>query len=43
MKLQRFENPEVYQDMIEDFLFEDEVENNLPRGVLASVISGICI
>ena len=42
MKLQRFENPEVYQDMIEDFLFEDEVENNLPLGVLAILISGEC-
>ena len=40
MKLQRFDNPEVFQDTVQDFLIENEAENNLPLGVLAGVISG---
>ncbi len=40
MKLQRFDNPELFQDAVQDFLLENEAENNLPLGVLANVISG---
>lgn len=40
MKLQRFDNPEVFQDKVQDFLLENEAENNLPLGILNGVISG---
>lgn len=40
MKLQRFDNPELFQDKVRDFLVENEAENNLPLGVLSSVVSG---
>ena len=40
MKLQRFNNPGGFQDKVQDFLVEDEAENNLPLGIINSLIAG---
>ena len=40
MKLQRFEDPELFQEKILSYLTKDEAENNLPPGILNNVISG---
>ena len=40
MTLQRFNNPGGFQDKVQDFLVEDEVENNLPLGIINSLIAG---
>ena len=40
MKLQRFEDPELFQDKIQDYLIQNEAENNLPLGILNNVIAG---
>jgi len=40
MKLQRFDDPEIFRDMVQDYLIQNEAENNLPLGILNNVISG---
>ncbi len=40
MKLYRFDDPEIFRDMVQDYLIQNEAENNLPLGILNSVISG---
>ena len=40
MKLQCFNNPGGFQDKVQDFLVEDEAENNLPLGIINSLIAG---
>ncbi len=40
MKLQRFEDPESFQEKILSYLSKNEAENNLPLGILNGVISG---
>ena len=40
MKIQRYEDPEEFQKIIQPYLLQHEAENNLPLGVLASIISG---
>ena len=40
MKVLRFNDPVLFQKVIQPYLLQHEAENNLPLGVLASVISG---
>ena len=40
MKLQHFDNPEAFQDMVQDILVENEAENNLPLGIINGLIAG---
>jgi predicted GNAT family acetyltransferase len=40
MKLIHFQDPEEFQKITRNFLLEHEAENNLPIGILASIISG---
>ena len=40
MELIRYQDPSKFQSMIKDFLLINEAENNLPLGILASLISG---
>jgi len=40
MKLQRFDDPEIFRDMVQDYLIQNEAENNLPLGIINSLISG---
>ena len=40
MKIVHFQDPEEFQRKIRKFLLNNEAENNLPIGILASIISG---
>ncbi len=40
MKIIKYKDPKEYQSTVTDFLIEHEAENNLPLGILASIISG---
>jgi predicted GNAT family acetyltransferase len=40
MRIRRFDDPVLFQDMIQEFLVIHEAENNLPLGILNSIISG---
>jgi len=40
MKIQRFGDPVLFQERVQDFLMEHEAENNMPLGILNGVISG---
>ncbi len=40
MKLQRFDDPEIFRDTVQDYLIQNEAENNLLLGILNNVISG---
>ena len=40
MKLQRFENPEVFLKSVQKYLIKNEAENNLPLGILNGLIAG---
>ena len=40
MKIWRFDDPQLFQDRILEYLIQNEAENNLPLGILNNVISG---
>jgi len=40
MKLQRFDDPEIFRDMVQDYLIQNEAENNLPLGIINGLIAG---
>lgn len=40
MIIRRFDDPQLFQDKIQDYLIQNEAENNLPLGILNGVISG---
>ncbi|MFV1948737.1 MAG: hypothetical protein ACC633_02255 [Anaerolineales bacterium] len=40
MKILHFDDPVEFQEITRDFLLRSEAENNLPLGIIASIIAG---
>ena len=40
MKIKKFTDPVLFQSIVREYLIRDEAENNLPLGILSSIIAG---